>query len=301
MIPVERILPILDRAEEMHSPEALAARGINQRQIYRIRNESRDVSLRVADLIVTAVDPTLWHTELSDLLPASRAHQVGGPQLDRRAKLPAALLGELHMLHTQGGLTLYEIGRLVWRKYGYASPESAASALKQRFLTHGLLVYPRERGSCRRRPSRKLTEAQIRATQTLYETGMSFDQIGKLIWEKYGYPSARGASRSVYRYFVSRGFPRRNRREQNRKLKAKHIQLAIARYERGESITEIAADLWRDCGYTNAHSCATCLYKSLRALGVPLRDRGEALRLKWQRTPHPLRGIDPRTFWRDAA
>lgn len=61
---------------------------------------------------------------------------------------------------------------------------------------------------------RKLTDGQVRAAHTLYiERRLSLRDLGRLLWERFGYASAASCANSLSEAFIDLGLPRRDRIE----------------------------------------------------------------------------------------
>lgn len=54
------------------------------------------------------------------------------------AKLTRAQIVAAHRLHIEAGLSIRELGRRLYERYGYASPRSCANSLSDLFATVGL-------------------------------------------------------------------------------------------------------------------------------------------------------------------
>lgn len=69
------------------------------------------------------------------------------------AKLSKAQVRAAHRLHIEGGVSIRELGRLLYERHGYASPQSCANSLSDLFRRYGLQA--RDRIEATRAASRK--------------------------------------------------------------------------------------------------------------------------------------------------
>jgi hypothetical protein len=54
------------------------------------------------------------------------------------ARLTAAQVRAVHRLHVEAGLSVRELGRQMWQRFGYSSPQSCANSLSDLFKRAGL-------------------------------------------------------------------------------------------------------------------------------------------------------------------
>lgn len=62
-------------------------------------------------------------------------------------------------------------------------------------------------------PLRRLTEAQVKAAHRLHVGGLSQRELGRLLFDRYGYSTPHACANALSRAFKRGGLPRRNRIE----------------------------------------------------------------------------------------
>lgn len=118
----------------------------------------------------------------------------------------------------------------------------------------------------------KMTDQQIRAAHTLYTSGMTLQQVGALIWQRYGYSSVHSCSGGLRRAWRIRGLPQRDRGEVSRATHTTH-GLTVGRTAspaynalvtaRKRATLGACQHIKRDgtvCGLTNREGYDTCGY-----------------------------------------
>jgi hypothetical protein len=113
--------------------EACGVAPDSLRHVLRFR---RPVALDLVDRCVTAVGlDTIW-TLYPDHEPAGRVR--GGRRTGVPRKLTDEQIRAAHRLHIDGGLSIRELGRRLYERYGYSSPQSLANCLCAAFDLLGL-------------------------------------------------------------------------------------------------------------------------------------------------------------------
>jgi len=133
-IPAERLRPYLGNAVERWGGRGKFAAahshlGVHEKMVWTVMSGKNEmITMDTADRLVTAIDPLLWHNELSDLLPGKQQPTRPNGRL-RMSEVELRRLNELHV----NGVTLHELGEHIWEQHGYRSAVSAASCLRQAF------------------------------------------------------------------------------------------------------------------------------------------------------------------------
>ena len=91
-------------------------------------------------------------------------------KLRKDAKLTRPQIYAAHRLHTEGGYSIRELGRLLWQRHGYASPRSCANSLSDLFARVGL-------------PARDRIEATRKASTT-HGHGARADRAAYKRWHR---------------------------------------------------------------------------------------------------------------------
>lgn len=87
-------------------------------------------------------------------MSAVKTRHGGSPyRLRKDAKLTRAQIVAAHRLHTEDGISIRELGRQMWERFGYSSPRSCANSLSDLFATVGL-------------PARDRIDATVKASTT---------------------------------------------------------------------------------------------------------------------------------------
>ena len=87
-------------------------------------------------LAVALGDPSLYDRAVTFERASRAGYTWPGPHPAR--KLSAEQVRAAHRLHLEGGLSIRELGRLLFERYGYASAKSCAQALSAAFRRDGL-------------------------------------------------------------------------------------------------------------------------------------------------------------------
>lgn len=284
-IPVERILPILDQAIATVGMGALERLGVSRNTMQRIRRQET-ITFGLADKIVTAVDPNLWHTELAD---CAREQPSRRPPPRKRSHLSESQIRAAYKLHCSG-LAVTEIAKRAWRQHNYASADSCARALVKLFHNRNMIpVLPKDQ-------NRKIPLADVPMIYARYQAGASLTALGGDLWERYAYRDARGCSRAIARAFRSAGFRLRGRSEAVATWRQAHrfsdgrgliteadVGVIEIRYRNGESLREIADTIWREANYSSREVCRSSIQRRLMARGFRLRTHSETMRLARRR------------------
>lgn len=291
-IPAERLRPFLERALEEHgSIDAFcswAGEGVYPRLVWRTLNEVEHVTFDVADALVVAIDPMLWHRQLADLLPALPRHGTGKTMTRRR--LDDDAVRQIHAYLAAFDVRVSHVTEMNWGRWGYGSERSCHASLCAHMQRLGLRappegrprVQPKRRGNARvdaQRASAKMNERQVRAAHALYLSGRSLDELGSMLWERFEYASSTTCADCLRLQFVSFGLPVR-RRGGVRKTSEEQLDMAVRLYESGRSTRDIADRYWREFGYRSQASAWSALKVALRSRGV-MRSRSEAGRLRY--------------------
>jgi len=86
------------------------------------------------------------------------------------ARLTAAQVRAAHRLHIEGGLSIRELGRQMWERFGYASPQSCSNSLSDLFKRAGL-------------QARDRVEATVKASTT-HGRGARADKAAYKRWHR---------------------------------------------------------------------------------------------------------------------
>lgn len=93
------------------------------------------VSLDIADRMLLAIG---WQDRLAEIAPPPGKPPRAWSKPHPARKLTAAQVRAAHVIYEQRGLSLRQLGALLWERYGYASPQSCANALHDLFRAQGL-------------------------------------------------------------------------------------------------------------------------------------------------------------------
>lgn len=85
-----------------------------------------------------------------------------------------------------------------------------------------------------RGPVRRVSEPQLRALHVLYERGVSCGELGRMVWERLDYPSARNAEAAIWRGFRALGLAVRSQSEATVARNWRHGRATRAGREHGE-------------------------------------------------------------------
>jgi len=115
----------------------------------------------------------------------------------------------------QGGVSMGEMGRSLWRGFGYSSPGVCSSALSRYFVIRGLKGRRLHLGSF-------ISDEMASGLVGLYEQGYSCCELGEMFWRELGYKNARACGQSINHRFRVDGVPLRSRAESVRLHNARH-------------------------------------------------------------------------------
>jgi hypothetical protein len=87
------------------------------------------------------------------------------------ARLTAAQVRAAHRLHVEAGLSIRELGRQMWERFGYANEKSCANSLSDLFKRAGL-------------PARDRIEATV-AASTTHGRGARADKAAYKRWHRH--------------------------------------------------------------------------------------------------------------------
>jgi hypothetical protein len=136
----------------------------------------------------------------------------------RAPRLTPADVRELYARYVTEGHSLATLAEKIWLDHGYRNVASCQASLGRFFKRRGLPIRPK--GAARvasrkagHRPSFTgyLTDDQVRAAHVLYERGLSLNDLGKLLYELYGYADYRTCADALSRAFQRLGLPARDR------------------------------------------------------------------------------------------
>jgi hypothetical protein len=71
------------------------------------------------------------------------ARQKLGKPIGVHGKMTPEQIRAAHMLHMRQQLSIRELGRMLWERFGYASPRACANSLSNQFKVHGLAARDR--------------------------------------------------------------------------------------------------------------------------------------------------------------
>lgn len=109
--------------------------GIGERKLHRWREENASLERVDIEEALHHADVGFW--EVYPGVPEPKIHRGGVP-----SKLGDRQLLELHAAHLAGA-SIRELGRRIYAKAGYKSPESASVVIRRGFRRLGLRIIPR--------------------------------------------------------------------------------------------------------------------------------------------------------------
>ena len=101
--------------------------------------------------------------------PTREKKRGGGKPAGVHGKLSDRHLKALHHFHLEQGISIRELGRRIWEKAGYASPASAAGAIREGFKRLHLPALAREASTTKANERRRLPGSPGTANRKAYK------------------------------------------------------------------------------------------------------------------------------------